>query len=105
MTAKTYKFRTFQELVDRIPADKIRECLSELGHALGATKAAGEMAVMLARDMAEKDGKTLPPLPERIIELTDEFEWIDDGKGTLDCGLLMPDGKPLMDFKITKAGP
>ena len=27
----TYKFSTFQELVDRVPSDKIAECLREFG--------------------------------------------------------------------------
>ena len=76
-----YKFRTIQEMVDRVPSDRIRECCEELGKILSAAKSTAEAVYFTAVDLARKEGKTFPPMPGRIIELPEEIEWIDDGKG------------------------
>lgn len=86
---KHYKFSTFQELVDRVPADKIQECLMELGKAWATAKAFAERVYRTASELAKKDGVVLPDTPTHLIQLSPEHEWIDDGKG--ECSVEISD--------------
>lgn len=97
MSAKTYTFATFQELVDRVPADRIRDCMEELGAILATTKASAELVTATALDLAG-----LPQLAEgsRVVEIRDPFEWVDDGKRELQSDLLTPNGQHLMTTKL-----
>jgi hypothetical protein len=86
----TYKFRTFQELVDRVPSDRIAECLREFGLTLQQGKAMAELVFLTACSLAKDAGKDTPAMPERVIEVPDEMEWIDDGKGEIKTTLSFP---------------
>jgi len=96
----TYRFSTFQELVDEVPSDRICDCLEELGKVIQTAKATAELIYKVAEDLARK--KELPPMPKRIIKLPDALEWIDDGKGELEAQINDETGKPFVGFKITK---
>ena len=99
-THKTYKFSTFQELVDTVPADRIRLCLEEIGTALSTAKATTELVAMVAADMA---GKADFELPARVITLPEFFEWVDDGKGEIESRLHHPDGDgEVLAVRVTK---
>ena len=82
-TPKTYKFSTFQQLFDRVPADKIELCFAEFGAAFAMAKKHLEIA-------AEATGINL----DEVLKITipDELEWIDDGKGEIKASLHCPDG-------------
>lgn len=97
MSAKTYTFSTFQELVDRVPADRIRDCMEELGVILATAKASALLAVDLHRDRAG-----LPPIKEGpgLIEIRDPFEWVDDGKRELQSDLLTQKGDHIMTTRL-----
>ena len=93
----TYKFSTFQQLVDRVPSDKIAECLREFGIALQQAKATAELVFLTAESLAKEAGKSFPQMPERIVEVPDELQWIDDGKGKIKTTLTgFPDGESLV---------
>lgn len=77
MTPTTYRFTTFQQMLDRVPSDKILECLTEIGTALQAAKSLIELTWMVAAELAKKDGKELPPMPDSFFQLP-EVEWVDD---------------------------
>jgi hypothetical protein len=96
-----YRFATLQQLVDEVPADRIMDCMTELGKILQTTKAMAELTYMVAQNLAEKDGKTIPPLPKQIIRLPEYMEWIDDGKGELSAHMMTEDGGNLGTLKIT----
>ena len=96
-----YRFATLQQLVDEVPADRIMDCMTELGKILQTTKAMAELTYMVAQNLAEKDGKTIPPLPKQIIKLPEYMEWIDDGKGELSAHMMTEDGGNLGTLKIT----
>lgn len=99
--SKTYKFSTFQELVDRVPGDRILVCMKELGAMLGTAKLTTELTHMVAEDLAKKDGKEFPPMPESIIKLPDFFEWVDDGKGDCQANMIHPEtGKNMFSVKL-----
>jgi len=93
----TYKFSTFQELVDRVPSDKIAECLREFGIALQQAKATAELVFLVAESLAKESGKEFPKMPSRIVEVPHELEWIDDGKGEIKTTLTgFPDGESVV---------
>lgn len=96
-TGKTYRFSTFQELVDRVPADRIRVCMSELGAILGTAKATTELTYATACHLAKKE----PLVLESVITLPAEFEWMDDGKEELTATMMNPEGERLFGVNIT----
>lgn len=89
---KTYKFTTFQQLVDRVPADKIEECMMELALVL----AGGKLSCVAVCEMAG-----LSPIPEQLFLVPDEFEWIDDGKGELIANMQGPSGENLVAIDVS----
>lgn len=97
--SKTYRFTTFQELLDRVPGDRIADCLREMGECLGTAKQLVELHWEISRKLAEKDGKDIGPMPERALEWSEQ-EWIDDGKGELGANLVMPDGSEFLSVDI-----
>ena len=97
----TYKFRTFQELVDRVPSDRIAECLRECGLALQQGKAMAELVFLTACSLAKDAGKDAPAMPKHLLEMQNELEWIDDGKGQIETTLSFPDDKAGIICKST----
>lgn len=94
----TYRFTTFQELVDRVPSDRIAACLRELAVVLQE----GKLMVELMQATAESLGMAKQPAG-RVLELPAELEWIDDGKGNLDLGFQAKAGNevlPLFNLKM-----
>lgn len=79
--ANTYTFKTIQEAVDIIPADKLELCFTELGKTYAAAKAYCEMAYLTACELAKKEGKELPPMPKQLFLVQEKHTWVDDGKG------------------------
>ena len=71
-TGKTYRFSTFQEMVNVVPANRIRVCLEELGVLLAVAKQSVTM-------MAAQEGQELPE-GEELLKLKTPLEWTDDGK-------------------------
>ena len=88
----SYKFRTFQELVDVVPTDRIRDCMDELKIVLSSAKAGAEIAYEAAG--VEPVG--------RIVEIPEELEWIDDGKGTIDLTMATSDGQEIGTLEYRK---
>jgi hypothetical protein len=100
--APIYRFSTFQELTDRVPSDRIRDCMEEIGTVIAAAKATVELHYSVARQLAKIEGKELPSPEEgeQVIELPPEFEWIDDGKRELEAQLSIGgEAPPYMSVK------
>lgn len=83
-----YTFSTFQELLDSVPADKIRECMDELGVMLANAKASHEL---LKEVSGESVGRLLIQRP---------FTWVDDGKGEIVSRIMTPLGQCAMEVKV-----
>jgi hypothetical protein len=83
---KEYRFKTFQELVDRVPSDKIELCMSEMGQAFAQAKGIVELGYGL---LGVKQ-------PESIVKLPDEFGWIDDGKCIVTTHLAVQGQEPFI---------
>lgn len=82
-SAPVYRFSTFQELLDRVPSNRICDCLDEIGKMLSASKAMMELHFHVMCEMMKKDGLPEPQMSESLLKLPKEIEWIDDGKGNL----------------------
>ena len=100
-TGSVYRFSTFQELVDRVPGDRIRDCMEELGTVLATAKLSTQLAYAVACNLAKADGKELPPEPAQIIKLPQDLEWMDDGKRELEAQMVDAKGDGLFALKIT----
>jgi hypothetical protein len=101
-TPITYRFSTFQELVDRVPAESIRDCMEELGASFEVAKGTAELATDVAYALAERDGKPRPPWPDSVITLPNEFEWLDDGKRDIKVDLETSPGTHLVTVELVK---
>lgn len=102
-THKTYKFATFQEMFDTVPADRISECLREIGIVLSKAKSFTELVLMTAQSFAKDAGVELPR-PSSMAKLPEVFEWHDDGKGELGARFKSEEGaesKLELNFKCT----
>lgn len=99
--SSVYRFSTFQELVDRVPGDRIRDCMEELGTVLATAKLSTQLTYGVARNLAKADGKELPPEPDQPIVLPPEFEWVDDGKRELEARMVDAKGDGLFTVKIS----
>lgn len=94
----TYRFSSLQELVDVVPADRIRDCMEELGKTFAVAKAETELITRTAYYLAGKEY----PKGTRIIELPPVIEWIDDGKNECEATITLPSGEPVMRMQIAK---
>ena len=73
-----YKLRTFQDVWDKVPSDRIKDCMEELGTILSTGKAMQEVFHSVAESETKKS------LPEKMFEFPGEITWVDDGKGHLE---------------------
>lgn len=76
-----YRFRTFQELMENVPTDRIMDCMRELSIAITEIKAMNNLLTEVASELAKEKGIELPPT---TVKLPEEWEWVDDGKGVLE---------------------
>jgi len=77
----SYRFKTIQEAVDIIPADKLELCFTELGKTYVAAKTYCELLYVAACELARKYGKEMPPMSPQLFLVPEEHVWVDDGKG------------------------
>src|SRR5437868_6962012 len=94
-TGKTYKFSSFQELIDTVPGDRILDCMKEIGVLFSTAKLSTELVSAVARNIAKQDGVELPADPIRKIVIPVELEWMDDGKGDVQANLVDHEGKKM----------
>ena len=94
-TGLTYKFSTFQELVERVPADRIVDCMEELAVVFEQSKISAEVIRNIVDGLSELNGETKQTPLSEIIELPKEFSWVDDGKGKLEIVIHSGDNVPL----------
>jgi hypothetical protein len=76
---KTYSFSTFQELFDKVPSERMADCMLELCCVFIDAKRQAEILLEFAKHRHEADGTPfVPPCP--LIELGLPLTWTDDGK-------------------------
>lgn len=64
--SESYELLTIQDIFDKVPADRIQDCCSELGQALAQTAALRDLAVAVGAE---------------CIGLQWPLVWKDDGQG------------------------
>jgi len=88
-----YKFSNFQELVDRVPSQRIRDCLDKLGEKLDESKFHAELewGIESLRSQFGTNGEipvTFPnpaKVPSRILILPPYFEYeVNGGESSVD---------------------
>ena len=69
---KEYKFKTFQEAYETVPADKLETCFQQLGKAMALSKGLDELRIEVAKSLG-LENETYAKLPEYL-------GWIDDNE-------------------------
>lgn len=73
--ANEYKLRTIKDIWDKVPADRIQDCLTELGIMMATNKGIAETM---------KEISKASNLPQIGWDFPEEITWTDDGKGHLE---------------------
>lgn len=74
--AITYELATIKDIFDKVPTDRIRDCVHELGVLISQAAATRDLFMAIAEESGLNPQGVIPKLPEF-------FTWIDDGKGDL----------------------
>ena len=72
----SYQLATIKDIFDKVPSDRIRDCMEELGVLLSQAAATRDLFVACAEEIGLPLESAQPKLPEY-------FTWVDDGKGDL----------------------
>jgi hypothetical protein len=72
----SYQLATIQDIFDKVPANRIRDCTEELGVLLSQAAATRDLFAACAEEIGLSRESAVPKLPEF-------FTWVDDGKGEL----------------------
>lgn len=91
----TYRLQTIADVFHLVPADRIKDCLSELGQILSETAALRDHIA----DQCKAAGIEIDLA--QVVRLPEYIEWIDDGKGHLQANIgVEHDGKREEVFSI-----
>jgi len=74
--SNTYQLATLKDVFEKLPSDRIRDCMNELGILLSQAADTRDLFMAAAKDIGLDPAGVIPKLPEF-------FTWIDDGKGEL----------------------
>lgn len=72
----SYQLATIKDIFDKVPADRIRNCMEELGVLLSQAAATRDLFTACAEELGLPPESAEPKLPEF-------FTWVDDGNGDL----------------------
>lgn len=78
---KSYEISTIKDVFNKVPTDRIRDCLNELGVLLSQAAAMRDMIKSVA------DATGVEYTDDQIAQLPDVFTWEDDGKGELSLNI------------------
>lgn len=71
-----YDLATIKDIFEKVPTDRIRDCMHELGVLLSQAAGTRDLFMVIAEESGLNPQGVIPKLPEF-------FTWIDDGKGDL----------------------
>ena len=92
----TYSIQTLTDIFDKVPANKIRECMLELSELLASA------AETRDKIKATLDKEGFAYVIGSIISLPSHIEWIDDGNGEISLAASTKDGEQVKLFSTTK---
>ena len=93
-----YELATLKDVFEKVPADRIEDCMKELATGMAQAKAMRELLTIAGSEIAGKEVVC-------DMEWPDAVTWMDDGAGKIDityCG--GPGGDELMRHEIQMAG-
>lgn len=93
-----YELATLKDVFEKVPADRIEDCMKELAIGMAQAKAMRELLTLAGSEIAEAEVVCDMQWPEPVT-------WVDDGAGKIDlsyCG--GPDGDELMRQEIQITG-
>lgn len=73
-----YELTTLRDVFEKVPADRIDECLSELAIAMKQAKAMQELLSEVGKAVSGSDDVAA------MLEWPEPATWIDDGKGEIE---------------------
>ncbi len=86
--APTYELRTIQDILDKIPTDRVDDCLKEMAVAIKFAQGMREVAKAVSEGMGD-DEATAEVMADAIFGRLGFFTWTDDGLGQI--SLILPD--------------
>lgn len=89
---KKYELRTIKDIFDKVPADRIEDCLAELTVIMVQAK-------HLEAAMCEAAGAVTGNKPDKAFEWPETSTWIDDGKGELTARVVTKDNEEILKVK------
>jgi hypothetical protein len=105
-THKSYELTTIQDIMDKVPTDRILDCMVELGKLMQSTKATCELVLAISQENAKLAGKEIQiPAGEKLFAFDYPLTWEDDGQEELTTHFNVGKGdeaRELMTMKITK---
>lgn len=78
---KSYEIATIKDVFNKVPADRIRDCLNELGVLLSQAAAMRDLVKAVA------DATGVEYTEDQNAQIPDVFNWVDDGKGELSLNI------------------
>jgi hypothetical protein len=89
-----YELTTIKDIYDKIPTDRIDDCMKELAFVIEQT--------LLFRDLFTAIGEaSCQKVPPETLKFPESFEWNDDGKCETTINIKVGD-KTVMTAKYTK---
>lgn len=93
-----YELATLKDVFEKVPADRIQDCMKELATGMAQAKAMRELLMIAGSELAGAEVVCDMQWPEPVT-------WIDDGNGKIELSYHCGDGgDELMRQKIQMAG-
>lgn len=92
MNPKIYEFSTFEELYERVPTERIADCLKELGIGFEFAKRNQKFIDNVAESIGRKTPTTKP-------DFSKPLKWVDDGAKEISFNLRI-DGELIYQTKL-----
>lgn len=97
MEATKYELTTIKDIHDKVPLDRIEDCMSEITALLVQSKTTAEAITGLAKIQG------LDCLDVEMIKFPETLDWIDDGKGEITMKLRVEGGNEIVSITTKHA--
>jgi hypothetical protein len=91
-----YKIKNFADILNAVPPDKIKTCMTELAEAMVISANLCALARWANPGLSGKSNTEIAPWP-------DELEWIDSGLGVVTFKAVDTSGEAFLEIKSTIA--
>lgn len=92
-----YRLRTIKDIFNKVPLDRIEDCMKELTTLLITSKG---MCALVRESFSTAAGVRLP----KMHTLPEELVWDDDGKGEVEARIPIPVVEETLVIRTTHSG-